>query len=78
MAHDDGGPAFPQVELIEGQEGHTYVRQLGGMSKLELFAAFALAGQNANLDISSKNIAHVACADAEALLAELRKRKRKR
>jgi hypothetical protein len=70
MKKNDGGPAFP---VFDGQSG-----PYGGMTLRDYFAAAALTGLRSNNPESaalhsSDNIAHLAYADADAMLAELEK-----
>lgn len=78
----DGGPAFPLIACVNG----SVVGEVGGVSKRELFAAFALGGLLAAGTESSerdcardpgafvRNTAIASCRFADALIAELAKK----
>ncbi|MCW2276350.1 hypothetical protein GJ654_18660 [Rhodoblastus acidophilus] len=74
---DDGGPAFPNLEYVEGQrDGHGdtidgYTVATGGMSLRDWFAGQALTGLLAACEIScpASLFAKEAYAAADAMLA---------
>lgn len=74
---DDGGPAFPALQtLIDPETGHAQPPiTVGGMSLRDYYAGKALAGMHARdaYDMGQsrpEQRAHLAYADADAMLAE--------
>lgn len=74
--HDDGGQAFPLSAKHTPGDG-SITSMIGGMSLLDYYAGQALAGYRAcDFAVSSKkeNVARWCLDDAEAIVAEKRKR----
>lgn len=74
MKHDDGGPAFPRASGPEPRD-KSATDYTDGMSLWDWFAGQALAGTLAKDDgLTYEKAAQIACAQADAMIAEKRRR----